>query len=405
MPMPKLKWLVSRWWRRWRGGAEPPHAPLPGPSALERSAPPLDSVAPPPGPTRNAPAINPSAIALNLALQGGGAHGAFTWGVLDALLEHAPRHWQWSTLSGASAGAVNAVVFAHGLRLGGSLGAREALQTFWLSMDQGGLTRWLTMGQGEDTQWSPWGQAAMHWAQWMSPSQLNPLGVDPLRDHLAAHVDFEALRRSSPVRLRVSATHARSGRHRIFTEREISLDMVMASACLPQWHRGVALDGEIHWDGGYSANPPLIPLALDAEAAPDTLLVPLTPPTWHDAPTQAADIRQRLADLAFQGPWVQALQVLQSVQEADPTSAIGKHRWHLVDGTADLAKLPRETKAMPTESLVRHLHGLGHLHALAWLDQHGAKVGVESSWNPSDWLAPLPRIAQAGVPAATRGPP
>jgi NTE family protein len=196
---------------------------------------------------------------LALALQGGGSFGAFTWGVLDRLLED---HLELDAISGASAGAVNAVLLASGMQHGGREGARAALSGFWDDVARApGLPAFML-------------NALAASAQFISPYNY-PLNINPMRDLLARHVDFERLREHPPTRLFIAATRVRDGSPMIFRESEVSLDVVLASACLPLLQRAVEIDGESYWDGAFSANPPLRRLAIET-AAEDILLVQIT---------------------------------------------------------------------------------------------------------------------------------
>ena len=230
---------------------------------------------------------------LSLALQGGGAFGAFTWGVLDRLLEE--DRVRFDVVSGASAGAVNAVVLAHGLAQGGAPAARAALAQFWRSAsERAPLAR---LGRGA----AKLALAAFEMsAPFLSPAQLNPLDLNPLRDILAETVDFAALRSASPVRLIVAATRVSDGRPRLFRESELTLEAVLASACLPFLHRAVEIEGEAYWDGGFSANPPLRPLVLESRAR-DIVLVQLAAPAHAEAPRSSAAISRRMKEFAVNG--------------------------------------------------------------------------------------------------------
>ncbi|MGH8829606.1 MAG: patatin-like phospholipase family protein, partial [Polaromonas sp.] len=196
---------------------------------------------------------------MNLALQGGGAHGAFTWGVLDGLLEDGRMDFEG--VSGTSAGAMNAAVLANGLMSGGRDGARAALEKFWTGVaDSLPFEVAVPSMDGQNVSLLPALKLMLHWAHYFSPQQLNPLDLNPLRDILCAQVDFERLRTHSPVKLFIAATHANSGKVRLFRSPEISADSLLASACLPTMARPVEIDGEPYWDGGYSANPAVYPL-------------------------------------------------------------------------------------------------------------------------------------------------
>jgi len=334
---------------------------------------------------------------LSLALQGGGAHGAFTWGVLDALLQR--EEFDLRAVSGASAGAVNAVVLAHGLAAGGREGARSALAAFWRALGKRLPFEWFTVGHHEAPGLTPAAKVALRWSQLLSPYQFNPMGLDPLRELVEAQVDFERLRRASPVRLFVAATHAGSGRLRMFREHEMSADAVLASACLPNLHHSVVIDGETYWDGAFAANPPLWPL-LHAGGADDLMIVLLAPHALQDGPPRSADeIRLRAQELAFTAPLMRELQWLADWREATagpawPSSAherrLRRQRLHLVDGRPMLAALRSETRLIAHLPFLEHLRDLGAATAREWWDRHGPAVGRRSSIDLARLLAGLP---------------
>jgi NTE family protein len=220
---------------------------------------------------------------LSLALQGGGAFGAFTWGVLDRLLE---AKVPFDSVSGASAGAMNAVLLASGLAQGGADGARTALDRFWRRVSEAGQrSRLMSPIMSRVT------------AQ-LSPYQFNPFDLNPLRDILTEEVDIEAVRTTSSVRLLLGATRVRDGALRIFRNKDLTFDVVLASACLPQLHQAVSIDGEPHWDGGYAANPPLMPL-VTATRASDLMVVQIIPANHAELPTTSPEIQKRLNQITF----------------------------------------------------------------------------------------------------------
>lgn len=225
---------------------------------------------------------------LSLGLQGGGSFGAFTWGVLDRLLEDG--RIDFDLLSGASAGAVNAVLLAAGLSEGGAEDARRKLEEVWRAVSRASPIHGNAVAQIA--------AAAVRAPGMPSPYQLNPFGLNPLRDILAAQVDFERLRAASPVRLLIAATRVRDGHARLFRETEISLDAVLASACLPFMQQAVEIDGEGYWDGAYSANPPLRQLVLDTRAN-EILLVRLLPGAGAQLPHFSHEIARRVREIAF----------------------------------------------------------------------------------------------------------
>ncbi len=236
---------------------------------------------------KSAPAWPPER--LSLALQGGGSFGAFTWGVLDRLLE---RDIAFDAISGASAGAVNAALLAAGM-LEGRDAARAKLASFWRRMSDSACflpaTSLATAALGA-------GFSAFTRA--LSPYQFNPFDLNPLRNALAAEVDFEALRAQSPVKLLIAATRVRDGQLRIFREQEVSVETVLASACLRLVHHTIEIDGEPYWDGGYVANPPLIPLVQASEVA-NLLIVQVTPAKTQRIPTNPGEIAKRLDQIHF----------------------------------------------------------------------------------------------------------
>ncbi|MEZ0219487.1 MAG: patatin-like phospholipase family protein, partial [Tardiphaga sp.] len=240
--------------------------------------------------------MNRRQVLVDLALQGGGSHGAFTWGVLDRLLE---EPWlQIAGISGTSAGAMNAAVLADGWTAGGADGAREALDEYWRRVSRAAafspfqrspldrlMGRWSL-----DT--SPAYLFADLMSRVLSPYDLNPLGYNPLREILAESIDFERLA-GAPIKLFVTATRVRTGRGRIFRNAEITADVLLASACLPTMFRAIEIEGEAYWDGGYAGNPTITPLVRETDAQ-DTIVVQINPTERLEEPRTAADILNRL---------------------------------------------------------------------------------------------------------------
>lgn len=334
------------------------------------------------------PSITPRSakhrLALNLALQGGGAHGAFTWGVLDALLEN--DRFTFAAISGSSAGAINATLLAHGLLQAGPEGARAALDRFWQALGAHIPFEWLTVGMGDSLAFNPLARLMLRFTQWFSPHELNPLGHNPLRELLDQQIDFAALRAGGP-RLAIAATHVNSGRLKVFDNESLSVEALLASACLPTLHHTVIVDGEPYWDGGYSANPALMPLLADRRCAIDTLLVLLAPRQHARAPHGAAQIGERAMDIAFQAPFLRELQILDDLKSsADgrwwPRTGIDRRiacaRWHLVDGAPALAQLHGETRLIAHLPFLMHLRDAGRAAAQTWLSGDAANVGRRS---------------------------
>ncbi len=266
---------------------------------------------PPRAPGRRRPRSGAAAKPINLALQGGGAHGAFTWGVLDQLL--ADGRLAIDGLSGSSAGAVNAVVAADGLARGGADEARERLAEFWRAASIGGnlpepqrsvverLFALVPPGQP-----APWlGPLTRFW----SPYDLNPLNINPLKDLIERFVDFAAIR-DGERELFISATNVLTGELRVFARAEITAEAVMASACLPLLFRAVEIDGVPYWDGGYSGNPALLPF-LDTSGAADVLVVQINPLQRQSAPTSAREIMARAQEISFNAPLLAELRAIE----------------------------------------------------------------------------------------------
>jgi NTE family protein len=236
---------------------------------------------------------------------------------------------------------------------------------------------------------------ALQWIQLLSPYQLNPFGLNPLRELLARHIDFERLRAASPVALYIAATVVRTGGLRLFRETELTVDMALASACLPALHHAVEVDGEAYWDGGYSANPALEPL-LRAGHANDVLIVMLSPLSHAEpgapAPTAVADIRARAAEFAFNAAFRREAALLGQASDraraggwwsravgGAPVRRLAAQRWHLIDAQDALGHLATETKLLAHRPFLEKLRDLGREQAQAWLAAHGPRVGKTST--------------------------
>ena len=329
---------------------------------------------------------------LNLALQGGGAHGAFTWGVLDRLLDDSSLEFEG--LSGSSAGAMNAVVMADGWLRRGRSGAREALTTFWTEIGKLMPPGMVVHGEGDSVQLSPASKLLASWAGHFSPAQLNPFELNPLRDLLVRLVDFEALRVRSPFKLFIAATQASNGKLRVFREHELTVDMVMASACLPKLHHPVDIDGVPYWDGGYSANPAVFPLFYECDAQ-DVLLVLLNPLQRNDAPRTAKEIDERITELSFSATFMREMQTsaraaefsdLSSDTNGELESKLRSMRFHMID-VRHLASLERtETKALAHTPFLETLRVQGRERAATWLGKHANDVGKRSSVDVQKWF-------------------
>jgi NTE family protein len=322
---------------------------------------------------------------LNLALQGGGAHGAFTWGVLDQLLDDTSLHIEG--LSGSSAGAINAVVLADGWLKGGRSGARQALATLWSEIGRLMPGHMVVQGRGDAIKLSPTGLMLAKWAGQFSPAQINPLELNPLRKLLNELVDFEALRARSPVKLFVAATQANTGKLRIFRHHELTVEMLLASACLPKIHHAIDIDGEPYWDGAYSANPAVFPLFYECEGQ-DFLLVLLNPLRRDTAPRTVKEIEERISELSFSANFMREMQTFARATEfTDRASSksgrleskLRAMRFHMID-ISDLASLKRsDTQALAHPPFLELLRDQGRERAQGWLKAHAEDVGQRSS--------------------------
>lgn len=318
------------------------------------------------------------ALRINLALQGGGAHGAFTWGVLDRLLEEERLELGW--VSGTSAGAINAVAMASGLAEGGPQRAREKLREVWQAVYQAGVPDLLRLNP---FLYSLTRTSMSQMAGLISPYEFNPLGFDPLRRLLERTIDFERIRKSSPVGLLIAATEVSSGKSRLFRANELTVECVLASACLPTLQHAVKVDGNAYWDGGFSANPEIVRLAQQSPVS-DTLLVMINPRERTELPTGSREISGHVNHITFNMPLRRDVELIESLRrEAGGglfsrntlAGRLRRHRFHLVDAGRYTANLKHETKMKPDWGLFTYLHGAGRTETHKWLDRHRRDIG------------------------------
>ena len=291
---------------------------------------------------------------INLALQGGGAHGAFTWGVLDHLLEQETLEICW--ISAASAGAINAVALASGMAQGGREGARAKLRQVWKAIYDAGVPDFIRLNPLLASLSAMPAVAGL--SKMFSPYEFNPMGFDPLRKLLTDTIDFDHLRSASPIELLIAATDVSTGRPRFFHRAEMTVDAVLASACLPTLHHAVEIEGRAYWDGGFSANPDLVHLALQSPVN-DTLIVLLNPTHRQGTPTNLEDIASQTNRLTFNAPLMRDIQVIEAVREAEggwlqrkfktPSrlSPLATHRFHLIEAGRHASSLPAGSKMKP----------------------------------------------------------
>jgi len=319
-----------------------------------------------------------------LALQGGGAHGAYTWGVLDRLLEAGVPI---EGISGTSAGAMNAVALAEGWTTGGAEGARAALDRFWTAVGDSvpfhlELLQSLSPS-GDGSLPSPMNMM-LGLARVFSPYQLNPFELNPLRDVVRAQFDFERIRRACPLKLFIAATAVRTGKVRLFRTAELGEAALLASACLPTLHHAVEIDGEHYWDGGFTANPAIYPLLYECDT-PDLLMVLLNPLQHEQAPRSAEDIAARSMELGFSTTFLREMRMIaharQFIAERPRWSPIGRlerkllrERFHLIDAP-ELGDAGSASKLDATASALLRLREPGRASAETWLQAHAHEVG------------------------------
>ena len=313
--------------------------------------------------------------ALTLALQGGGSHGAYTWGVLDRLLEE--EDIEIEAISGASAGAMNAVVLAHGFTTGGREGARAALNAFWHEISRRHHKTVLGYSGGVAVA-DPTAKGYLFLSRFFSPYQLNPLNLNPLRDILSEQVDFERLRAECRIGLFIATTRARTATSRIFSTRELTLDVLLASACLPSIHHSVEIDGEAYWDGGLTANPPLSILVYNC-SAPDLLVVVLNPARSDAAPSTAEAISERLTEVSLSSTLSVELQSVELARKQAKRGLIPLGRLdrrlrgltlHLLDSGHYMAQLDVNSRFNTDTNFIEALRDEGRSRAQAWLNDY-----------------------------------
>ncbi|MGC3874766.1 patatin-like phospholipase family protein [Halomonas sp. GXIMD04776] len=327
---------------------------------------------------------------VSLALQGGGAHGAYTWGVLDRLLEEG---WRIEGVSGTSAGAMNAVALAQGWMNDGAEGARESLANFWQAVTDRAPFH-LDFLQQIDPNGDAAMPVSMHMMQtltkMLSPYQFNPLDINPLRDILQEQFDFERLRQACPLKLFIAATHVGTGKVKLFGNRELSEKALLASACLPSVHQAVEIEDEYYWDGGYTANPAIYPLVYDCQT-PDILLILLDSLEIQELPRSAKGIASRSMELSFSSSFLREMRTLCQARSYIATSSsrawlprgrlerlLERLRFHLIEAD-DLADMNSISKLNASNGFISHLRDLGRNRTERWLAANERSVGRHAS--------------------------
>lgn len=316
---------------------------------------------------------------INLALQGGGSHGAFTWGVLDRMFEE-DRLWI-EAISGTSAGAMNAVVAAQGMYDNGADGAREALEDFWRAVSKA--------GQASPLKRTPFDMLTGNWSLdanpgylWMdmisrlaSPYDLNPFDINPLRDVVNNFIDFNKVAGEEDMGIFISATNVETGRARVFHRDEITLDVVMASACLPFMFKAVEIDGTPYWDGGYMGNPVLFPF-IDHSPSADILIIQINPLKRPGTPTRARDILNRVNEITFNASLLRDLRAIELIDRLIDQGALSETEYrrmnlHMIDdGCREMLAMGASSKLNSEWVFLTHLRDIGRAAADRWLTAH-----------------------------------
>ena len=326
--------------------------------------------------------------AINLALQGGGAHGAFTWGVLERLLED--DRVTIEGICGTSAGAMNGAMVAYGMMKGGRDGARAALETFWRKISDRALLSplkptWFDRMTGRgNMDYSPPYLAFDVLSRLWSPYQTNITGLNPLHDVLSNVVDFNQLRQCESPKLFVCATNVRTGKIKVFQPDEISVDALLASACLPFMFPAVEVDGEHYWDGGFMGNPAIFPLIYHCKSS-DIVIVQINPIGCSRLPKTGREILNRMNEISFNSSLMREMRALAFVTKLLQEGAIpnaGRLRRihvHLIGDEEVMTELGVSSKLNAEWEFLSYLRDVGRLRANAWLKNNFDKLGVESS--------------------------
>jgi NTE family protein len=353
---------------------------------------------------------------INVALQGGGSHGAYTWGVLDRLLED--ERIEIEAISGTSAGAMNAVVMAEGLAEGGRSKAREQLAEFWeaVSVEARSSPIHRSVFDVLSSSWSLDFNPALAMMDMMtrvvSPYQFNPLNINPLKQMLLREVDFDRVQRCRKMRLFISATNVFTGQARVFTGRDVTVEAVLASACLPFMFQAVEIEGEPYWDGGYTGNPVLSPF-FESCVSQDVLLVQINPIERRTVPTSAREIMDRVSEVSFNAPLLRELAHIEFINDCLRRGELFGRGYrevflHRIGGDNELAGFSASSKMNAEWDFLQMLRDLGRAAAGDWLAANYDKLGQVSTMpvgsvilGPSEKTAPS-RLPQRSSPSGAR---
>ena len=331
---------------------------------------------------------DPGVKKINLALQGGGSHGAFTWGVIDRLLEE--KGLQIEGLVGTSAGAMNAAVSACGIARGGNEGGRALLETFWKRISEASkkgplrqsiFDKWF--GSPGGMEFSPAYQMLDMMSRMASPYQLNPMNVNPLKEVLSTTIDFDFLHEETAVKLFICASNVLNGRIRVFDHTDVSVEAVLASACLPFLFQAVEVDGQFYWDGGYMGNPPLYPLIYNCDSR-DVLIVQINPINIPELPTTAQAILDRINTLSFNSSLMREMRAIDFVTKLidsgfDDGGRLKRMFIHTVDAEDVMSGMGVSSKLNADWDFLNWLKELGRERGEAFLSAHWDDLGKKST--------------------------
>jgi NTE family protein len=324
---------------------------------------------------------------INLALQGGGSHGAYTWGVLERLM--GDRRLHIAGLSGTSAGAMNAVVMADGFIKDRRDGAIRAIRAFWERISETGFFNaktqalWKGHGGSVNLDSTPLYHMFDMVTRLFSPYELNPMDINPLLDIVEEMIDFEELRKHSELKLFVTATNVRTGKPRVFTTPEMTAKVLMASSCLPLAFKAVEIDGEHYWDGGYIGNPSIYPLVHECESR-DVMIIQINPLRRDDVPRTSRDILNRLNELSFNTSIMREMRGFATITQLIESGQLNNHHYsevnfHMIEAQDDLANFNASSKFNTDIGFLEDLHQRGWNAAERWLEKHFDMLGVKST--------------------------
>lgn len=326
---------------------------------------------------------------VTLAMQGGGAHGAFTWGVVDKLLEDG--RFIIEGMAGTSAGGMNAVATALGLIDGGNDGARKMLYTFWKKMSESGATSPICCGPidmmlGKYTMYNSPGFLLFDFmSKILSPYQTNPMNLNSLRDLVEELFDFEKIQKSKDYKVFLAATHVYTGKVKIFPNEEITSNALQATACLPTMFKAVMVNNEYYWDGGFIANPPIYPLIYNCET-PDVIVIKLNPTHRNRLPIASTEISDRLNEITNNESIVREMRSIHFISKLIEKGDLDKNKYkhlhlHLIENEESFQDLGWSSKLNTEWAFLEHLFEEGRKTCSKWIEKNFDKVGKETSFD------------------------